>query len=105
MLGDAPLTFRALKVSMNFSSSSGGRKSPMKCLPRPIFVSCSAHSAQTDGKGERREGGTALGEGGSWWRPRLKPYSQRQPCTTPFTTKETEAQKAKSCAQGLKASR
>lgn len=52
-------TFRALKVSMNFSSSSGGRKSPMKCLPRPIFVSCSAHSAQRWGKGERRKEGVA----------------------------------------------
>lgn len=39
-------TFRALNVSMNFSSSSGGRKSPMKCFPLPIWVSCSAHSAQ-----------------------------------------------------------
>lgn len=50
------LTFRALKVSMNFSSSSGGRKSPIKCLPRPIFVSCSAHSAQRSRKSERGRG-------------------------------------------------
>lgn len=42
---DKCLTFRALNVSMNFSSSSGGKKSPMKCFPFPISVSCSAHSA------------------------------------------------------------
>lgn len=59
--GPSQLTFRALKVSMNFSSSSGGRKSPIKCLPRPIFVSCSAHSARRSrGESERKE------EGGEW---------------------------------------
>lgn len=67
MPGDSPFTFRALKVSMNFSSSSGGRKSPMKCLPRPIFVSCSAHSAGEAGKvrgesGERPQGREAAGD-------------------------------------------
>jgi len=34
-----------LYVSMNFSSSSGGIKSPMWCLPRPKWVSLSAQSA------------------------------------------------------------
>lgn len=67
MPGDSPFTFRALKVSMNFSSSSGGRKSPMKCLPRPIFVSCSAHSAGEAGKvrgerGQRPQGREAAGD-------------------------------------------
>lgn len=38
------LTLSALKVSINFSSSSGGRKSPIKCLPLPISVKDSAHS-------------------------------------------------------------
>lgn len=40
------LTFSALKVSMNFSSSSGGRKSPIKCFPLPISVRDSAHSGE-----------------------------------------------------------
>ena len=40
-------TFRALIVSMNLYSSSGGRKSTMKCFPRFISVSFSAHSVET----------------------------------------------------------
>lgn len=40
------LTLSALKVSMNFSSSSGGRKSPIKCFPLPISVRDSAHSGK-----------------------------------------------------------
>ena len=40
------LTLSALKVSMNFSNSSGGRKSPIKCFPFPMSVRDSAHSGK-----------------------------------------------------------
>jgi len=42
------LTLSALKVSMNFSNSSGGRKSPIKCFPLPISVRDSAHSGNAE---------------------------------------------------------
>ena len=40
------LALSALKVSMNFSNSSGGRKSPIKCFPFPMSVRDSAHSGK-----------------------------------------------------------
>lgn len=98
---DTQFTFRALKVSMNFSSSSGGRKSPIKCFPRPIFVSCSAHSARRDRKGKRRKGERLQGREAAGGDPDLNPASPGKPCTLLLLLRKWRHREAKSCAQDL----